>query len=157
VSSLRRDVVRARGLSPTERRLLIQAIMWLGLLRVAVLILPYRRVAWLLRLTQSDASEVSLASSGGGRDADTIGWAVQAVAARTSKLSTCLVQSLAGYVMLRRHDMPSVVYLGVAKDAKGEFIAHSWLRCGERIVTGGGSHQRYSVIAAYRPATGVHG
>jgi len=146
-----------------ERRLVIEAVMWLGLVRVATAMLPYRRVASLLRLTQSEPAEVALAASagrGGGagrRDAEAIGWAVRAVAARTSRLSTCLVQSLAGYLMLRRHTVPSVVYLGVAKDAAGEFIAHSWLRCGDAVVTGGGSQQRYSVIAAYRPAAGRRG
>jgi hypothetical protein len=53
--------------------------------------------------------------------------------------------------------VPSVVCLGVAKDAAGDFTAHSWLRCGDRIVTGGGSRPRYSAIAAYRPATGMRG
>jgi hypothetical protein len=167
VSSLSRDVVRARGLSPTERRLLLEAVVWLGLVRVATAMLPYRRVASLLRLTQSPASNVSPdstadrgadrghrdADASGRRDAEAVGWAVQGAAGRTPWPSTCLVQSLAGYVMLRRHGVPSVVYLGVGKDAAGEFTAHSWLRCGDRIVTGGGSHQRYSAIAAYRPAT----
>ena len=59
--------------------------------------------------------------------------------------------------MLRRHTVPSVVYLGVGKDAAGEFTAHSWLRCGDHVVTGGGGHERYSVIAAYRPAAGRRG
>jgi hypothetical protein len=127
---------------------------------MATAMLPYRRVASLLRLTQSDASDVppaSTADHGAGRNAQAIGWAVQGTAARTPWPSTCLVQSLAGYVMLRRHGVPSVVYLGVAKDAAGEFIAHSWLRCGDHIVTGGGSLQRYSAIAAYRPGTGRRG
>lgn len=160
MSSLSHDLARARGLSPAERRLLVEAVMWLGLVRVATAMLPYRRVASLLRLTQSAASEASPArdsDASGGSIAEAIGWAVQGVAARTPWPSTCLVQSLAGYVMLRRHGVPSVVYLGVAKDAAGEFSAHSWLRCGERIVTGGGSLQRYSAIAAYRPATGGRG
>jgi hypothetical protein len=170
VSSLSHDLARARGLSPAERRLLVEAVMWLGMVRVATAILPYRRVASLLRLMQSATSDVSSASTldrgagrghrdadAGGRDAQVIGWAVQGAAARTPWPSTCLVQSLAAYLMLRRQGVASVVYLGVAKDAAGEFIAHSWLRCGERIVTGGGSYQRYSVIAAYRPATGRRG
>jgi hypothetical protein len=163
VSSLSRDVVRARCLSPTEWRLLIEATIWLGLVRVATAMLPYRRVASLLRLTQSDASEVSPGwpaereSGRAHRAAGAIGWAVQGAAARTPWPSACLVQSLAAYIMLRRHGVPSVVYLGVAKDAAGEFTAHSWLRCGGRIVTGGGGSQRYSAIAAYRPATGRRG
>jgi hypothetical protein len=163
VSSLSRDVVRARGISLAEWRLLLEAIVWLGLVRVATATLPFRRVASLLRLTQSDASDVSSGrladreSGRAGRDAGAIGWAVQGAAARTPWPSTCLVQSLAGHVMLRRHGVPSVLYLGVAKDAAGEFTAHSWLRCGDYIVTGGGSAQRYSAIAAYRPATGARG
>jgi hypothetical protein len=163
VSSLSRDVVRARGLSPAERRLLLEAIIWLGLVRAATAMLPYRRVASLLRLAQSDVSDVSPGwpadreSGRARRDAAEIGWAVQGAAARTPWPSTCLVQSLAGYLMLRRHGVPSIVYLGIAKDAAGEFTAHSWLRCGDRIVTGGGSAERYSAIAAYRPATGVRG
>jgi hypothetical protein len=160
VSSLRRDVARARNLSPAQRHLLIEALIWLGLLRVATLVLPYRRVAALLRLTQSAASDVAPGAPTGHesgrayRDAGAIGWAVQGAASRTPWLSACLVQALAAHVMLRRQGVPSVVYLGVAKDAAGGFSAHSWLRCGDRIVTGGGSRQRYSVIAAYRPIPG---
>jgi Transglutaminase-like superfamily len=117
--------------------------MWLGLLRVATSTLPYRRVAALLRLTQAAASDVAPGppTDRGCGDAEAIGWAVQGAAACTPWLSTRLVQSLAGYAMLRRHGVPSVVCLGVAKDAAGDFIAHSWLRCGDRIVTGGGSQR----------------
>lgn len=163
--SLSRDVARARGLAPERRRLLIEAVGWLGLSRAAMAILPYRRVASLLRLTPSDPSEAALSShadrgidgcphdaaSAGSHGAEVIGWAVQAAAARTPWLSTCLVQSLAGSAMLRRHDLPGVVYLGVAKDTEGKLIAHSWLRSGGRILTGAAGYQRYSVIAAYRP------
>lgn len=163
MSSLRRDAARARSLSSAQRRLLIEAVLWLGLLRFATSVLPYRRVAALLRLAQSAACDIAPGPTAGRqpgrayREAGAIGWAVQGAAARTPWLSACLVQSLAGHVMLRRHGMPSVVHLGVAKDAAGEFSAHSWLRCGDRIVTGGGSLQRYSAIAAYRPATGRRG
>jgi hypothetical protein len=160
VSSWRDDVARARRLSRAQRRLLIEAVLWLGLLRAATSLLPYRRVAALLRLTQSAASDLAPGPSADhepgcvDRAAGAIGWAVQGAAARTPWLSACLVQSLAGHVMLRRHGVPSVVYLGVAKDAAGDFIAHSWLRCGDRIVTGGGGRPRFSVIAAYRPIPG---
>lgn len=179
-----RDLGRFQDLSRAEQRLLIEAIGWLGLLRAAVLLLPYRRVASLLRLTQSGAAQLPAASSaargaaGGGRPgaaalgaaeadgapgvpgaadsraAEAIGWAVQAAAARTPWLSTCLVQSLAGCTMLRRHRLPSVVYLGVTKGARGEFRAHSWLQCGDQLVTGGASRPQYSVIAGYQPAMG---
>lgn len=152
MSSPRRDATRFLSLSMAERHLLIEAIGWLLMLRIATLTLPYRRVASLLRLTPSGAEDGPPASS---PDCVSVGWAVRAAACRTPWLSTCLAQSLAGYAILRRRRVPSVVYLGVAKDAGGKLIAHSWLRCGDRIVTGGDDHRRYSVIARYRQATGT--
>jgi hypothetical protein len=165
VSAPSRDLARASALSFREWRLLIEAFAWLGLLRLVTWALPYRRVASLLRLAQSDAAQAQVdaaqaqaepPAAGGGR-AETIAWALCAAAGRTPWPSTCLVRSLAGCVMLRRHGVPSVVYLGVAKDAGGSLVAHSWLRCGDRVVTGGGSHQRYAAIAAYQSATRARG
>lgn len=159
MSSLRRDIARARSLSPRQRWLVAEAAVWLCLLKVATSVLPHRRVTSMLRLVASSAPDGALAApadrrpgAAGDHPAAT-GWAVQAAAARTPWRSTCLVQSLAGYVILRSHGVPSAVYLGVAKNGAGEFVAHSWLCCGDRILTGGG-HQRYSVIARYQPAAG---
>ena len=173
MSSPHRDAIRFLSLSMAQRSLLIEAIGWLLLLRIVTLALPYRRVAALLRLTPSGApggppggpsggpSAGSLDGppppGGAGRDASgavAAEWALRAAAARTPWLSPCLVQSLAGYAMMRRRRVPSVVYLGVAKAAEGGLIAHSWLRCGDHIVTGGANHGRYSVIACYRQAAG---
>jgi hypothetical protein len=160
VSSLHRELNRVLSLPPAQRHLLIEATWWLWILRIATLALPYRRVASLLRLSPSGVSDGPPAAPSGdppgdaGGRAGAVGWAVQAAAARTPWFSTCLVQSLAGYVILRRRRVPSVVYLGVAKDTAGKLIAHSWLRCGDRIVTGGGDHGRYSVIACYQRAAG---
>lgn len=169
---LRRKVARARSLSWTQQRLLAEALAWLGVLRIALLVLPFRRTAALLRLSPTSVTEASTEASGlplngiharkpGGNDgnvgrendvAEGIGWAVRAVGARTPWLSTCLAQSLAGYAMLRRRQVPSVVYLGVAKDGEGDLSAHSWLRCGEGLLTGASGFERYRPIAAYRPA-----
>ena len=56
--------------------------------------------------------------------------------------STCLVQSIAGKMMLKRLNIPSTLYLGVAKNGKEkskkkkELKAHAWLRSGNIILTG---------------------
>lgn len=157
MSSLRRETARLLSLPPAQRHLLIETIGWLGMLRIATLTLPFRRVASLLRLSPSGAPDGPVPGYlpvCADRGAAAVGWAVQAAAARTPWLSPCLVQSLAGYAILRRRRVPSAVYLGVAKDAAGRLIAHSWLRCGERIVTGGGDHGRYSAIACYQRTAG---
>jgi hypothetical protein len=51
--------------------------------------------------------------------------------------------------MLRRRDLSGTLYLGVAKDGDGKIQAHAWLRCGNDILTGGRSYQRYAIVAAY--------
>lgn len=163
MSSLSRDLTRAWSLSAARWRLLMEAVVWLGLLRAATVVLPYRRVASLLRLCQSGPCGRAPTSHPGdwpdglSPQVWAVGWAVRAAAARTPWRSTCLAQSLAGYVILRRRGVPSVVCLGVAKDRADGFSAHSWLRCGDYIVTGGRGYQRYTPIASYQPAAGLTG
>jgi len=54
----------------------------------------------------------------------------------------CLVSSLAGKCMLRRRKIPSLLSLGVAKNAAGKTIAHAWLSAGEvEIVSAGEGFQ----------------
>ena len=44
--------------------------------------------------------------------------------------SQCLVKAIAGMKMLEKRNIESTLYLGTAKDEKGELIAHAWLRSG---------------------------
>ena len=156
--SWRRNLRRIRALPPARRRLAGEAALWLGVLRLAVVTLPFRWVAAVLHLTPSPASDTALVPHGAegpgpGKEQDlarAVGWAVCAVGARTPWSSTCLVRSLAGYVMLRRRHLPSTVILGVAKGKAGELAAHSWLLFHDQLVTGGAGHERFRTIAAYR-------
>ena len=49
----------------------------------------------------------------------------------TSVKITVLVQHF-----LKRHHIPTTIYLGVNKDDLNNMQAHAWIRCGEMIVTG---------------------
>ena len=51
--------------------------------------------------------------------------------------------------MLRRRQIQSTLYLGLAKDASQSLQAHAWLRCGEDIITGKAGHERFSVISSF--------
>jgi len=154
-----RDLERVRRLPPTEQLLVVEAIVWLALSRAAISALPFRRVAAWLRLVQFDPADLVAADPVGDGSCvpaeaviEAVGRAVRGAAARTPWASTCLVQSLAAHIMLARRRVPSVVYLGVAKDPSGELVAHSWLRCGGDIVTGGGAASTFSPIASYQRA-----
>jgi hypothetical protein len=144
-------IEKLRSRTWCERGLLLEALVLLGLLRAAILIFPFQRVARLLRLMQDETPQIFRVPETRLALAERIGWAVRAAAARTPWQSACLVQALAGMLMLQRRKLPGVLTLAVAKNgiiAEG-FSAHAWLRCGEVVLTGEGGHKNYKAIATF--------
>jgi len=132
-----------------ERGLFVEAFVLLGVMRAAVLLLPFRRITSLLGLAQGEATSGSQA--GLAVDPAAIGWSIQAAAARTHWESACLAQALTGMLMLSRRGINATLYLGVAKDVSDPetMTAHAWLRCGDAILTGAGGVERYSAISSF--------
>jgi hypothetical protein len=137
---------KARQLGWAQRGALLEALFWLGLARLALLIVPFRRIApWLgTQMAQTEERtaprEEALAQE--------IGWAVGAVARRTPWESACLAQAISAKAMLRRRGVASTLYLGLARGEGGQLQAHAWLRCGAAVVTGG-DHSDYTVMASF--------
>lgn len=129
--------------------LFLQALVALCLARAALLLAPFALSARWLGLRQEGAAPSGEAASGPGDpasvpgdaasvsgDAASVAWAVRAAAGRLPWQSTCLVQALAGALLLRRRGMPATLVLGVARDPQRGVTAHAWLRCGEHVLTG---------------------
>jgi hypothetical protein len=146
---LRDAPAKWRHRTRAERALLMEALVLLGVARVAVLILPFRWLAVSLgrRMketdTQIDPSDLCCARM--------VGQAVCSAARYTPWESVCLPQAVAGQWMLKRRNIAGTLYLGVAKDeAKAERLtAHAWLRCGDMILTGREGHRRFTVVASF--------
>jgi len=132
-----------------ERGLFVESFVLLGVMRAAILLFPFRRITSLLGLAQGDTSTMPAADM--TIDSATIGWSIQAAAARTPWESACLAQALTGMVMLSRRGIGAILYLGVARDESGAeaMSAHAWLRCGEAILTGAGGVERFSAISSF--------
>ncbi|WP_375501778.1 lasso peptide biosynthesis B2 protein [uncultured Jatrophihabitans sp.] len=82
--------------------------------------------------------------------AEHIGWAVRTVSARVPWTCTCLMQSLVGAVLLRRRGLGSTLHLGVAKaKARESLEAHSWLICGDEVLTGASQLDRYVSVGTF--------
>jgi hypothetical protein len=132
-----------------ERGFFAEAYMLLGVMRCAMLLLPFQRIAEIMGLRQGIAG----ADNAFARSVNSahIGWAIQAAALRTPWESACLVQALTGVVMLGRQGIDATLYLGVAKDESGleAMSAHAWLCCGDAIVTGDSGIERFSVISSF--------
>jgi hypothetical protein len=76
--------------------------------------------------------------------------------------SACLVQALAAYRMLKRRNIPSTLYLGVAKNHKDSkkkpLKAHAWLRSGDVILTGqkGVNLSDFTVVSTFASSSSGH-
>jgi hypothetical protein len=152
-----RDVLRTfRSRSRQERGLFIEAFALLGVMRAAILLVPFRKISAMMGLVPGTTSTGDKLAAAIPLPA--ISWAVQAAAARTPWESACLAQALTAMLMLSRRGVAATLYLGVAKNKGGAeaMAAHAWLRCGESILTGAAGVERFSAISSFsRPATGA--
>jgi len=132
-----------------ERGLFVEAFVLLGVMRAAILLLPFRKIAGMMGLVQgSTPLETVLPMSVNPAD---IGWAIQAAAIRTHWESACLAQALTGMAMLARRGGNATLYLGVARDESGveAMKAHAWLRCGDTILTGAAGYNEFVTISTF--------
>jgi hypothetical protein len=144
-----RNLRKLHARSWSERGQLIEAFIWLGVMRVALGRLPFRRIAARLGLTQTETFNVPKTLN--VAEATRIGWAVKAVASRTPWKSTCLIQALAGMILLRRRKIAGTLYLGIAKDelAPEQITAHAWLCSGDLFLTGESGREHYKVVSIF--------
>jgi hypothetical protein len=138
-----------RRRSRTERLLLMEAFVLLGIARLAVLALPFKWLAISLGRHKNEAdAQISAADLNIARK---VGQAVCSAANHTPWESVCLPQAVAAQWMLKRRHIAGTLYLGVAKDeTKPEKLAaHAWLRCGTFILTGAAGHRQFTVVATF--------
>jgi hypothetical protein len=151
LKSLRDAPAKWRRRTRAERALLVEALVLLGIARLAVLVLPFRWLAVSLgkpmKETGTEANPSDLLC------ARMVGQAVCSAARYTPWESVCLPQAVAGQWMLKRRNIAATLYLGVAKDeTKSDSLgAHAWLRYGNAILTGREGHLRFTVVAAFSP------
>lgn len=137
-----RRLIRFLRFPAAKRRLLLQAAYWLVAVRLGLWLVPFRKLQQLLsrpRQLLGDPADATAMRE--------IAWAVQAMS-RYVPAATCLTQALTGQILLNRRGYPAQVEIGVAKDEKGQFIAHAWLCCDDVVLIGGSaaSLKRYTSL-----------
>ncbi len=135
-------------LNRAERSLLVEAWFRLAAARLTLLSVPFKRIAPRLG-KQLLPGELPEAPQGTSPLARSIGRAVERAARYTPWDSTCLTQTIAGKIMLRRRGLPSRLYLGTRKDESGRLVAHSWLLVGNEVLIGGGGHETFTPLSAF--------
>jgi len=116
------------SLPAAERSLILRTVPLVAAIRMALWVVPLRRVRRLNsafeRLHFSVPAELPVSR---------LEWAVRA-ASRRIPMASCLTQSLALQCLLARSGRPSEVHIGVKKDAEAGFQSHAWVVCEGRML-----------------------
>jgi hypothetical protein len=132
--------------SPADRWRLTEAAWWLGVMRLAIVFIPLRRIVRAFGVAPGGSA--SAPSGAELAEADHVGTAVRTCASHTPWQSACLAQALAAMAMLRRRRISSLLCLGVA-ERDGAIRAHAWVCCGDVVLTGAAGSERYTVIGRF--------
>jgi hypothetical protein len=111
-----------------QRLLVLEAVLCLGLARLVLLVVPFRRVApWLQRAPDAACREPATVRA--------VRQAVTVAAHNVPWSAMCLPQAMAAKAMLARRGQGSALHLGAGKADDG-LMAHAWLVAGGEIVVG---------------------
>jgi hypothetical protein len=135
---------KALHLSAVEWRFLLEASLELFLAWVKVKFLPFRMY---VKELEENKSNYKLTID--NQTINEIKYAINRFSKVSPFESRCLVRALAARRMLKRRNIQSTLYLGVARHNKNSLKAHAWLICNNIFVTGAQGHQQFTVITSY--------
>jgi hypothetical protein len=129
-----------------DRLLLVDAIRWLAVARLAIAVMPFRYVG---RLAACPVRRQELPQQTRRIVVSRVRWAVAACARKGPGRAMCFEQGLAAQLMLRRRGVPSVLYYGAAPDHEHGLRAHVWVRDNNVDITGCEIASRYALLATF--------
>jgi hypothetical protein len=151
---IRRLLLRFRQIDNRRRRLLFEAIACLGLARLALIVVPFprlaRRLGTFVPPTDPRAAQARAAADPDAAEfAKAVGWAVTRAARYLPFKAVCLPQAMAAQVMLKRRGIGSVMHFGAGKGEDKPIDAHAWLDAAGVEVTGYPVAANFSEIACF--------
>jgi hypothetical protein len=121
------------SLTPSDRRLLVRALLLLGSVRLALRLLPFQ--AWRKFLAKMTLANTELQKKE-REPTDRVVWAVT-VASRYMPSVKCLARALTTQILLAQRGDSASLRIGVAKSEEGQLDAHAWVESQGRVVMGG--------------------
>ncbi len=139
--SIRRPLRRFGQVSGQRRALVVEAVACLLVARLALIFVPFPRLARRLgTLVPPGDARVQAAQTAQSAQqaqlAQEIGWAVTRSARYVPFKAVCLPQAMAARVMLKRRGVASTLHFGAAKGRDKPLDAHAWLDAAGVEVTG---------------------
>jgi len=149
-----RKLRRFGEISPQQRALVVEAALWLLAARIALIAVPFPRLARRLGAFVPPTDErVARVARGCSpehvRLAEEVGWATVRAARHVPFRAVCLPQAMAARIMLRRRGVASVLHFGAAKGTDKPIDAHAWLDAAGVEVTGYPVAAQFAEIACF--------
>lgn len=122
----------------------------LGLARLCVLVVPFRRIARFLGTSPDRGYETEVPSRLQDARAIEIGRTIR-LSAKYAPWANCFAQALVARTLLRFYGLPYSVFFGVRPSIKGTtgMDAHAWTMSGPISVTGGNGFSDYTVVGTF--------
>ena len=140
-------LVRKFGhLSENRKWLVLEAALYLLLARLALVLLPFRKMVWFLNRT-TKPSRLSDAQRGLLRKE--VSWAIVVTAEHLPGKTSCFPRGIATQAMLRRRGVAATLYYGAATLPEEGLAAHVWVQDGEQGVVGHLEAGQFKVLAVY--------
>ena len=131
-----------------EKAFILEAIFFLTLAKISILLIPFKFLSNFLGEENGDPKTfLSL------REQDAvslIGLSINYAANNLPWKSVCLPRAMAAKVMLRRRRIESTLFLGLSKNKESKILsAHAWIKAGDQIVTGKNGIQDKTIITSF--------
>ncbi|NBB85936.1 MAG: lasso peptide biosynthesis B2 protein [Bacteroidetes bacterium] len=124
---------RLRSISAAEWFHLVQAVVFILVVRLGLRIFPFQRlIGWLRRGAKTFRSRQAADEAYKRR----VTWAASAAARRLLPNRPCLTQALVVQFLLMRRHCPAQLQIGVTKE-DGALAAHAWVELDGRVLIGG--------------------
>ncbi|QGQ48824.1 lasso peptide biosynthesis B2 protein [Metabacillus sediminilitoris] len=133
------------------KKLLIESFFYLGWARYLKSI-PFSKMAPTLGNQMEETTFNPTPSY--NKTLSSISRAINLMSRYTFWESQCLVKAIAAMKMLEKRNIESTLYLGTARDEKGELVAHAWLRSGPHYITGFEVMERFTVVGKFAKRIG---
>lgn len=129
-----------------DYQLVMALLIALAVIRLLVMLLPFRHVAGLFGTLGRETPNVSLPMSAAEqRYLQKLGCLLPRVSHYVPWRSKCLEQALCGLLFLKWRGLSSTLYCGVAKGTTA-LKAHAWLRHGDQILVGAQGREWFTVV-----------
>ncbi len=132
-------------LSLSDKRMILEIVFFLFILRVIIILLPYSFLKPLL----GKYNDKSLAEEHEIKVIRRISYWISRLSCILPLKCNCLPKAITGKLMLKIRGINSTLYLGMSKNKDKKLIAHAWLKVGNIPVTGCRNNGKFVEVAYF--------